>query len=128
MVQLSHAPSALLEQFLHALSEARFLPFQQTDDAGDSAEPGQQQEGLGGVGGQLEADLGQQLVNELHDLDDQPLRPQHGRKPDLDEGGEVGVQEARHADDVEDLQHALALKVVLNDPAEDLQHRHGVVC
>ena len=64
-------------------------------------------------------------MDELDRLYDRRLRK--GRQS-VDEGEEVGVQEARRADNLQDPQHNFSLKVVLKDSAEDLQRFLNIVC
>ena len=123
-LQHGHASLALRQQLPHTLSEARPGASQRPSDAGRGVEGRQQEEALGGVGRQRQADPGQQPLDQLHALHHRHLR---ARREALDEGHEVGVEEVRRADDLEDLQHDLSLKVVLEDPAQDPQRLQSVV-
>ena len=119
------ASLTLHKQLLQFVSKARFSALHNLDDAGHAGQGQQQEIAFRGVGRQLEAHLGEKLVDELDRLYDRRLRK--GRQS-VDEGEEVGVQEARGADDLQDPQHDFSLKVVLEDSAEDPQRLLNVVC
>ena len=120
-----HAPLTLIKQLLQFVSKARSATRYNFDDAGHAGQGQQQEIAFGGVGRQREAHLGEKLLDELDRLYDHRLRKGW---QSVDEGEEVGVQEARRADDLQDPQHDFSLKVVLEDSAEDLQRLLNVVC
>ena len=120
-----HASLTLVKQLLQFTSKARFAARHNLDDAGHAGQGQQQEIAFGGVGRQRVAHLGEKLVDELDRLYDRRLRK--GRQA-VDEREEVGVQETRRADDLEDLQHDFSLKVVLEDSVEDPQRLLNVVC
>ena len=119
------ASLTLHKQLLQFVSKVRFAARHNLGDAGHAGQGQQQEIAFGGVGRQLEAHLGEKLEDELDRLYDRRLPKE---MQSVDEGEQVGVQEARRADDLQDPQHNFSLKVVLEDSAEDSQRLLNVVC